>query len=191
VPSIAITMPGDGLLPAILRSVAGSRETYRGGVSDPFLVHWSKGIKAKGEIRNQFTHGIDMLPTVLDCLEIEPPQQIRGVTQSPIEGVSFMHTFEDSKAPTKHMTQYFEMFGHRSLYHDAWRAVCPYPGPSFKESAVALGTPIDEKKLRELDSAGWELYNLNEDYSETTNVAGSNRDKLIEMIAMWYTEAGK
>ena len=69
--------------------------------------------------------------------------------------------------------------------------MCPYPGPSFKEATAALGAPIDEKKLRELDATGWELYNLNEDYSETTNVASSNRDKLIEMIAMWNTEAGK
>ena len=69
------------------------------------------------------------------------------------------------------------MFGHRSLYHDGWRAVCPYPGPSFKEATVSLGTPIDEKKLRELDATGWELYNLNEDYSETKNLAGNNRDK--------------
>lgn len=167
------------------------RETYRGGVSDPFLVHWPKGIKSKGEVRNQFTHAIDMLPTVLECLEIEAPSQIAGITQSPIEGISFRHTFDDAKAPSKHITQYFEMLGHRSLYHNGWRAVCPYPGPSFKESPVALGTPIDEKTLRELDATGWELYNLNEDYSETKNLAGSNRDKLIEMIAMWYTEAGK
>jgi arylsulfatase len=167
------------------------RETYRGGVSDPFLVHWPKGIKAKGEIRNQFAHVIDMMPTVLDCLEIEPPEKIRGVTQSPIDGVSFKHTFEDANAATKHVTQYFEMFGHRSLYHDGWRAVCPYPGPSFKESPVPLGTPIDENKLRELDAKGWELYNLSEDYSETRNLADTNRDKLIEMIALWYVEAGK
>jgi arylsulfatase len=167
------------------------RETYRGGVSDPFLVHWPKGFKSKGAIRNQFTHVIDMLPTVLDCLEIEAPHQIRGVTQSPIEGVSFRYTFDDAKAPSKHVTQYFEMFGHRSIYHDGWRAVCPYPGPSFKEAPVALGTPIDERRLRELDAKDWELYDLSQDFSETTNVAAANRDKLIEMIALWYTEAGK
>lgn len=167
------------------------RETYRGGVSDPFLVHWPKGIKSKGEIRDQFTHAIDMMPTVLDCLGIKAPGQIRGITQAPIQGISFKHTFDDAKTPSRHVTQYFEMFGHRSLYHDGWRAVCPYPGPSFQEASVALGTPIDEKKLRELDATAWELYNLNEDYSETKNLAGTHRDKLIEMIAMWYTEAGK
>ena len=73
------------------------RETYRGGVSDPFIVHWPKGIKAKGEIRHQYAHAIDMVPTVLDALGIEPPTQIRGVTQSPIEGVSFAHTFNDAE----------------------------------------------------------------------------------------------
>jgi arylsulfatase A-like enzyme len=167
------------------------RETYRGGVSDPFLVHWPKGIKAKGQIRQQFAHAIDMVPTVLDCLGIKAPKEIRGVTQSPIEGVSFKHTFENAGAPTKHVTQYFEMFGHRSLNHNNWRAVCPYPGPSFKEAPVQLGAPIDEKKLRELDAKGWELYNLAEDFTETNNLAETNRDTLIEMIAQWYVEAGK
>ncbi len=167
------------------------RETYRGGVSDPFLVHWPKGIKAKGEVRNQFAHAIDMMPTVLDCLGIEAPEHIRGVTQSALEGVSFRHTFESGTAASRHVTQYFEMFGHRSIYHDGWRAVCPYPGPSFKESSVEMGTPIDEKMLRELDARGWELYDLGQDYAETNNLAAANRDKIIEMVALWYTEAGK
>jgi arylsulfatase A-like enzyme len=167
------------------------RETYRGGVSDPFIVHWPKGIKAKGEIRSQFCHGIDMVPTVLDALGIEPPAQIRGVTQSPIQGVSLKDTFDNPRAESKHHTQYFEMFGHRAIYHHGWRAVCPYPGPSFSEAPVALGTPIDEKKLRELDAKSWELYHVEEDFSETKNLAEAHRDKLIEMIAMWYVEAGK
>src|SRR5262245_18721831 len=110
------------------------RETYRGGVSDPFLVYWPKGIKPRGEIRQQFVHAIDLVPTVLEALGIEPPTQIRGVTQSPIEGVSFAHTFNNAKAESKHKTQYFEMFAHRSIYHDGWRAVCPFPGPSFTEA---------------------------------------------------------
>jgi arylsulfatase A-like enzyme len=168
------------------------RETYRGGVSDPFIVHWPKGIKAKGEIRQQFAHAIDMVPTVLEALGVEPPAQIRGVTQSPIEGISFAHTFKDAKAESNHHTQYFEMFAHRSIYHDGWRAVCPFPGPSFTEAKAFFGQlPLTEEKLRELDAKGWELYNLNEDPAETKNLADSNRDKLIEMIALWYAEAGK
>ena len=168
------------------------RETFRGGVSDPFLVHWPKGIKPKGELRHQYAHAIDMVPTVLEALEIEPPTVIRGVTQSPIEGVSFAHSFNDAKAPTKHHTQYFEMFAHRSIYNDGWRAVCPFPGTSFAEAGVSFGQlELTEDKLREIDANGWELYNVADDPAETNNLAGTNRAKLIEMIALWYVEAGK
>ncbi len=87
------------------------RETYRGGACDPFLVSWPAGIKARGEIRDQYAHIIDMVPTVLDVLGVDPPATVRGVTQAPIHGVSFAHTFDDPAAPTRHRTQYFEMFG--------------------------------------------------------------------------------
>lgn len=168
------------------------RETYRGGVSDPFIVHWPKGIKGRGKVCSQFAHAIDMVPTVLEAFGIEAPQQIRGVTQSPIEGVSFAHVFTDQKAESRHKTQYFEMFAHRSIYHDGWRAVCPVPGPSFSEAGVFFGMmTLTEDKLRELDAKGWELYDLTKDPTETNNVADENRPKLIEMIALWYAEAGK
>lgn len=167
------------------------RETYRGGTSDPFIVVWPKGIRAKGEVRTQYCHAIDLVPTVLDALDIEPPTQIRGITQSPLEGFSLKSSFDDAKAPSLHVTQYFEMFGHRALYHDGWRAVCPWPGTSFAESSLPWGAPIDYKKLTELDTKGWELYNLNEDCAETNNVAEKERDRLIAMIGMWYVEAGK
>ncbi len=167
------------------------RETYRGGVSDPFIVCWPKGIKARGEVRTQYAHAIDMMPTVLQALGIEPPPTIRGVTQSPIEGHSFAHTFDSAKAPSNHVTQYFEMFGHRSLYHDGWRAVCPWPGTSFTESGRTFGDPISYDKLIELDAKGWELYDLTKDPTETMNLAEKERDRLIAMIGMWYVEAGK
>ncbi len=168
------------------------RETYRGGVSDGFLVHWPAGITAKGEIRHQYAHAIDMVPTVLESLGIEAPTELRGVSQSPIEGVSLAHTFNDADAPTKHHTQYFEMFAHRSLYHDGWRAVCPFPGTSFAEAGVSFGQlELTEDKLRELDATGWELYHVDVDPAETNDLAETERAKLIEMIALWYTEAGK
>lgn len=168
------------------------RETYRGGVSDPFIVHWPAGISKKGEIRHQYAHAIDMMPTVLDALGVESPAHIRGVTQSPIEGVSFAHCFNDAKAESRHRTQYFEMFAHRSIYHDGWRAVCPVPGTSFAESGLFFGQmTLTEDRLRELDATGWELYDLANDPTETNNLAQANRAKLIEMIATWYTEAGK
>jgi len=167
------------------------RETYRGGVSDPFIVHWPKGIAGKGEVRFQYAHAVDMAPTVLEALGIEVPATIKGVTQSPIEGVSFAHVFYHPEARTKHHTQYFEMFGHRSIYHDGWRAVCPWPGTSFKEAGLSFGAPISAEKLTELDAKNWELYHIEKDWAENHNLAGEHRDKLIEMIATWYVEAGK
>jgi len=167
------------------------RETYRGGVSDPFIVHWPKGFRSKGEIRTQYAHAIDIVPTVLEALGIEPPESIAGVTQSPIQGVSLSHAFDKADAPSKHHTQYFEMFGHRSIYHDGWRAVCPWPGTSFTESGLPFGAPIDAAKLTELDATGWELYHVDEDFAENHNVAAEHRDRLIEMIGRWYVEAGK
>ncbi len=167
------------------------RETYRGGISDPFIVHWPKGIKAKGEVRNQYAHAIDMVPTVLEALEIDPSMSIKGVTQSPIEGLSFARTFDNEDAESRRHTQYFEMMGHRSIYHNGWRAVCPWPGTSFVESGRSFGTPIPAEMLTELDATGWELYHVAEDFAENYNVADENRPRLIEMIAQWYVEAGK
>jgi arylsulfatase len=167
------------------------RETYRGGISDPFIVHWPEGTKARGEIRSQYVHAIDMVPTALEALGIEAPTVIKGVTQSPIEGLSFAQTFGDAKAVSKRHTQYFEMMGHRSLYHNGWRAVCPWPGPSFTEAGQGFGTPISAEKLTELDARHWELYHVEKDFAENHNVADQNRARLIEMIATWYVEAGK
>src|SRR2546421_9468962 len=167
------------------------RETYRGGASDPFLVRWPAGIGACGQVRTQYAHLIDMVPTVLDALGIDPPAAVRGVTQSPLHGVSFAHTFDDPAAPTRHRTQYFEMFGHRAIDHDGWRAVCPWPGPSFAEAGKPFGTPITAEDLTGLDARGWELYHIAEDPAEDHNLAAEHLGKLIEMIAMWYVEAGK
>lgn len=167
------------------------RETYRGGISDPFIVHWPAGIKSKGEVRNQYAHAIDMVPTVLDAIGVEAPTSIKGVTQSPIEGVSLAHTFDDDGAASNRKVQYFEMMGHRSIYHDGWRAVCPWPGPSFVEAGMFFGTPIPYDKLTELDAKHWELYHVDEDWAENHDLAATHRDKLIEMIGQWYVEAGK
>jgi arylsulfatase len=167
------------------------RETYRGGTSDPFILSWPRGIAARGEIRSQYCHAIDMVPTVLDAIGIDAPTTIKGATQRPIEGVSLASCFTDAAAPSLHITQYFEMLGHRSLYHDGWRAVCPWPGPAFSETEHRFGDPISYDQLIQLDAHGWELYNLQDDFAETRNLAESERDRLIAMIGMWYVEAGK
>ncbi len=167
------------------------RETYRGGVSDPFIVHWPNGVSANGELREHYAHIIDMVPTVLEVLGIEPPTTIRGVPQSPLHGVSFAHTFDDPAADSRRTTQYFEMLGHRSIYHDGWRAVCPWPGPSFAEAGRPFGAPISAETLAELDATSWELYHVAEDPAENHNLAAEHRDRLIALIATWYVEAGK
>ncbi|WP_027368993.1 arylsulfatase [Desulfocurvibacter africanus] len=170
------------------------RETYRGGTSDPCIVCWPKRIRARGEVRHQYAHVTDIVPTVLAALSLDAPATIRGVPQSPIQGVSFAHTFDDAKAPTRHHTQYFEMFGHRAIYHDGWRAVCPFPGPSFAEAAEQgrfFGMPLSAEILDDLDAHGWELYHVAEDPSERRNVAAEHPDKLHEMVQRWYTEAGR
>ena len=142
------------------------RETYRGGTTDPCIVSWPKGIQARGELRTQYGHCIDLVPTVLEALGIEAPAAIRGVTQAPIDGISFAHTFNDAAAPSNHHTQYFEMFAHRAIYHDGWRAVCPWPGTSFTEAAKKgrkFGSPITNDVLLDIETHDWELYNVDED----------------------------
>jgi arylsulfatase len=167
------------------------RETYRGGACDPFLVHWPERVKAKGEVRTQYAHIVDMVPTILDILGLAAPAAIRGVTQSPIHGVSFAESFTDAGAESRHRTQYFEMLGHRAIYHNGWRAVCPWPGPSFAEAGMPFGQPISSDTLTKLDAEGWELYHVDEDFAENHNVASEHRDRLIALIGTWYVEAGK
>jgi arylsulfatase A-like enzyme len=170
------------------------KEVYRGGATDPFIVSWPAAIEARGEVRTQYAHAIDMVPTVLAAVGVGAPETIRGVTQAPIEGVSFSHTFDDADVPGLHTTQYFEMFGQRAIDHDGWRAVCGWPGSSYADGAEKgrkLGDDITPEILQELDANGWELFHIAEDPSESRNVAAEHPDKLRELIAWWYTEAGK
>jgi arylsulfatase A-like enzyme len=170
------------------------KEVYRGGATDPFVVSWPAGIEARGEIRTQYAHAIDMVPTVLAAIGVEAPAVVKGVTQSPLEGVSFRHTFDAADAPTLHHTQYFEMFGQRAIDHDGWRAVCGWPGSSYADGAAKgrkLGGEITPEILDELDASGWELFHITEDPTESHDVAAEHPAKLREMIARWWAEAGK
>lgn len=170
------------------------RETYRGGITDPCIIFWPEGIKTPSELRPQYAHAIDIVPTILEALGIEAPETIRGVTQSSIHGVSLAHSFNDASAESKRHTQYFEMFGHRSIYHEGWKAVCPFPGPSFAEAAEKqryFGMPLTAELLTDLDANGWELYNTIDDPAETKNLAAEMPEKLQEMAQRWYAEAGQ
>ena len=157
------------------------RETHEGGVTDPLIVHWPKGITDRGGIRHQYTHAIDLMPTLLDVLKIEPPKEIAGVKQNPIEGVSFAHAFNNGGAATKHLTQYFEMMGSRAMYHDGWKAVVFHPMPAVAYDGSDPNLPFDKDQ--------WELYNVANDRSESNDLAASRQDKLQEMIALWWKEA--
>ena len=170
------------------------RETYRGGVSDPCIVFWPEGIKTSGEVRTQYAHAVDLTPTILEALAIEAPEMIRGIPQSPIQGVSFADSFDKASADSNHHTQYFEMFGHRSIYHEGWRAVCPFPGPNFTEAAQKqryFGMPLTAEILNDLDANAWELYNVAKDPAETKNLKTEMPEKLRELVRRWYIEAGK
>ncbi|HEY7079512.1 MAG TPA: arylsulfatase [Nitrososphaeraceae archaeon] len=154
--------------------------THYGGTKDPFIVHWPKGIKDKGEIRTQFHHAIDIVPTILEAIGVQPPAQIGGYTQAPIEGVSMLYSFNDAKAPTTKQVQYFEMLGNRGIWYKGWRAV------TFHGQL-----PWENQPKWSFDEDKWELYNVEEDFSECHNLAEKNPKKLHQLIEMWWAEAGK
>jgi arylsulfatase A-like enzyme len=154
------------------------REVARGGTSDLCIVHWPNGIKEKNAIRQQFTHAIDLVPTVLDALKMKSPTSINGVAQAPIEGVSFAATFNDDQAKVPREAQYFEMFAQRAIYLDGWRAYAPW---KFGDNITA----------KDLANDNWMLFNINEDFSEATDLAKENPAKLEEMKQLWWAMASK
>ena len=147
------------------------QNTHGGGVRDPLVMHWPNGIAAKGEIRTHFCHAIDIAPTILDVLKIEPPEIVAGVKQMPVHGVSLKPVFDAPSAALRHDAQYFEMLGHRGIWKDGWKAVTHHPS----------GKSFDEDR--------WELYRLSEDFSECDDLAETEPKKLAEMIDLWWREA--
>lgn len=150
-----------------------------GGTRNGVVVHWPNGIKAKNEIRSQFTHAVDIAPTVFEACKIPAPKMVNGIEQRPMEGTSMLYSFDDAKAPSKHTTQYFEMFGNRAIYHEGWVA------RTIHKSAW------DRVARNPLDKDVWELYNVNEDFSEANDLAASNPEKLKELQALFLTEVAK
>lgn len=154
------------------------RYLHQGGTSDPCIVHWPRGIAARGEIRGQYIHAIDVMPTLLDAIGITPPAMLGGVKQTPLEGVSFAHTFTDAAAPTRKRVQYYEMIGSRAIWADGWKAVVEQP----------QGGVLTEEML---DAQQWELYHVAEDFSECRNLADQHPDRIRALIEQWWVEAGK
>jgi len=151
-----------------------------GGTHNPLIVYWPKGIKDKGGIRTQYSHVIDLLPTTLDLVGIKVPEEIRGIKQQPIEGTSLAYSIDDAKAPTRHTLQYYYIFGSRSIYDKGWKAELAYPS-SFITGNAASHQPFDEN--------AWELYNLNDDYTERVDLAKKYPEKLAELKAEFEEQA--
>jgi arylsulfatase A-like enzyme len=151
-----------------------------GGTRNGLIVYYPKGIKDKGGIRTQYSHVIDILPTTLDLLGLKAPQQIKGIDQQAIEGTSLAYSIDDAKAPTRHTVQYYYMFGSRSIYKDGWKAELAYPS-SFITGNLASKQSFDEN--------AWELYNLNEDYTERIDLAKKYPEKLAELKALFEEQA--
>ncbi|MDZ7608588.1 MAG: arylsulfatase [Cyclobacteriaceae bacterium] len=150
-----------------------------GGTRNGMVIQWPKGIKAKGEIRSQFSHVIDVAPTIYEAAGIPSPKMVNGIEQDPIEGTSLAYSFDDANAQEKHNVQYFEMFGNRGVYQDGWLARTIHRAPWQYQAAVTLA----EDK--------WELYNTKEDFSLAKDLTSENPEKLKELQALFMAEAEK
>lgn len=150
--------------------------SHEGGTADPMIVSWPKGIKAKGEIRDQYCHAIDIVPTIYDCLGVEAPDEVKGYTQSEIEGISFKYAFDDAEAATRKHAQIYGMLGSRAIWHEGWHANTVHPTVSG---------------WGDFASDRWELFNLDEDRSQTTNLADKYPEKVEQLKQLWFGFAGR
>jgi len=153
--------------------------SHFGGTRNGMAISWPMRIKAQGEIRPQFQHVIDIVPTILEVVGIKAPSRLNGVAQKPIEGLSLAYTFDDAKAPTRHSTQYFEIVANRGLYHDGWMASTT----PLRQPWVVSGVEPDP------DDFPWELYNVAQDFSQSRNLAQQNPQKLAELKDLFLSEA--
>jgi arylsulfatase A-like enzyme len=153
--------------------------SHFGGTRNGMVLHWPKGIKAKGEIRSQFSHVIDVAPTVLEAVKLPEPKVVNGIEQRLMDGVSMLYTVDDAKAKDRHTTQYFEMFGNRGIYHDGWVACTRHSIPWLMVPLPPLSADV------------WELYNVEKDFSQADNLAAQHPEKLKELQAVFLQEAIK
>ncbi|MCP4260098.1 MAG: sulfatase-like hydrolase/transferase [Planctomycetes bacterium] len=154
---------------------------HRGGQTDALVVHWPKGIKAKGAIRNQYHHIADIAPTILEAVGISVPESYHGIEQQPMEGTSILYSFNDADAPNRKKRQYYEMFGNRAIWVDGWKAVCLH----------ANRLPWNLNVTGDFDKDEWELYHVAEDFSESNNLADKYPKRLEELKKIFDEEAWK
>jgi arylsulfatase A-like enzyme len=155
--------------------------SHWGGTRNGTIVHWPNGIKAKGEVRTQFCHVIDVAPTILEAAGLPEPVLVNGVQQSPIEGTSMLYSFDDAKAPERHEVQYFEIMGNRGIYYKGWSAVTKHRTPWVMGAQKTL--PFDEDV--------WELYDGSTDWTQAKDLAKDNPAKLAELQRAFLIEAVK
>ncbi len=155
--------------------------SHWGGTRNGTIIHWPRGIKARGEVRSQFHHVIDVAPTVLEAAGLPQPAFVNGIQQKPYEGASMTYSFDDARAEERHTTQYFEMVGNRGIYHKGWTAVTRHRTP-WLTAAVKL-PPFDEDV--------WELYDTTKDWSQANDLAKEHPEKLHELQRLWLIEAAK
>jgi arylsulfatase A-like enzyme len=152
--------------------------SHWGGTRNGMIVHWPKGIKAKGEVRNQFHHVIDVAPTILECAELPEPYMVNSVAQVPMQGVSMAYSFDDETAAERRETQYFEMIGNRGIYHQGWTAVTRHRTPWIMTGSAP---PFDDDV--------WELYDTTKDWSQARDLSKDMPEKLHELQRLWIIEA--
>ena len=150
-----------------------------GGTRNGMVIHWPKGIKARGEVRSQFSHVVDIAPTVYEACKVPAPKKVNGIDQDPLEGTSLVYSFDNAGAKATHTVQYFEMFGNRAIYSDGWYARTIHRPAWQLKPSTSLADDV------------WELYNSNEDFSLSNNLASSNADKLKELQALFMSVAEK
>jgi arylsulfatase A-like enzyme len=154
--------------------------SHFGGTRNPLIIAWGDRIKDQGGLRGQFYHVIDITPTIFEAAGITAPTQVNGVKQQKIEGTSLVYTFDDPEAASKHETQYFEMFGNRAIYDDGWIAATRHPRLPWQGTINA-----------DFEKDPWELYNIEEDFSEANNLATEKPEKLAKLQKLFLSEARK
>ncbi|MEU9132687.1 arylsulfatase [Kitasatospora sp. NPDC048540] len=151
------------------------RYSFNGGTCDPCIIAWPAGIASRGEVRTQYHHAIDIVPTVLDCIGLELPETVKGYTQLPLQGVSMRYSFDAPGVPTTRNTQFYSMLGTRGIWHQGWKAVTTHP-------AISGWSRFDEDT--------WELYHTDVDRSELHDLAEQEPARLSRLIGLWFYEAG-
>jgi arylsulfatase A-like enzyme len=155
--------------------------SHFGGTRNPMVISWPNRMKEKNGLRTQFHHAVDIAPTIYEAAGVQAPTEVNGIPQKPIEGVSLVYTFDDAQAAGQHTTQYFEMLGSRAIYHDGWVAAAFHGRLPWSMVASSV----------DIDSEPWELYNVEEDFSEATDLSTANPKKLHALQAQFWIEAAK